>query len=1159
MNDLSAVIHPNIQGAAAQPHAATHHLLAFTAACSQCSSVLHNIPSLRDVAFNRLSSFMRGNVSVWNPDIIFLNTASVSGTVQSSSSLTDALIQAMALGVSAFDQDLQVLCYRHDSTEPQYLVAEKDFITIKSIFGQVLARFLGAYHAALAWAWDSDAPSPAGGKNAARHEIVSGHHHSALKHDIEFQFIERRLNDGDKRRLLNILEHQPTGGLFKISLHLPGEKTAPLLSVFAVAQDENAGDARHAVGPCYLVMAAGGVERYESFSELNSQLARRLSGTPRLKPLLKSLYLSDLAGLPENHVVGNDDLDYEPCVEPMLHCHVQVLRNKQAMDFEFLVQQARVNSDGYHAFLKKVSEVQVCAHVDEAMGDRFRSLSVRAEDLAQPQWLKNADPDKREYYAKLDSQYSKRKRAVDALLEGLESLEVFARDEIDRYVRKHLGYSVDAQQITISLPDEFDLQGGTFSINHRKSLLEFAMHGLPAVSGTGQLIIPAAHSNSAFTFGFVKTMLDELDVQRRYRQQLRARLTHEQTLRALTHRRDAALALSAWAASLQGHLVDDRSQDLIHLVRADIIQDGAVMTLGSLKLAVNGVRFKDLLVFRKQEAAGDDHYVLYAPGAPGGQDMFGFNSWRQLSFEVGSWLATDAGGNYVLDQTALTAEADHSDFLEKVRRKGTLWGESSVVFEELNGGNFEERLSDAIRHKVERALTRDDADLLGFTMDTANANRGALALLDHRVSELNKAFVHTTQAMVSFEQFARREGSKLLNDYITSQGIDERVDTDTIFVDLDNAAYVANPDFSAYTRLRSLTSLFMEGFSDHYAFTPAAPMYSSVGQDLMALPLYFVQHVDKSLRDAALGERYIQWIRKEFLDASHEQYRYRRALFGRRLQFDMRSGAMREFLKGNLSTAQYQWLVQLIVSLDKQVLDKNAGLQQRIKRSSASMFRYAGYIVQGVYMLRDFSSSDGDFNLLYTPDAPDGVSFRKLTDYVDLMRSPEMRRYYYLRVPYKGQPSVEARFDAIDRNLPDQWINIENREHQNTDRIMDIHDLYDDQISRIIADVDAQTKSTTERWAEKIYSVVRLLGSALLMPFPGTALAWTALHTAIDIQRGLLAYHDGDRATASWFFGTAVFGSITAGAGVKTVLTHDQGLVIKVGQWAVKKLAAQAG
>lgn len=84
-----------------------------------------------------------------------------------------------------------------------------------------------------------------------------------------------------------------------------------------------------------------------------------------------------------------------------------------------------------------------------------------------------------------------------------------------------------------------------------------------------------------------------------------------------------------------------------------------------------------------------------------------------------------------------------------------------------------------------------------------------------------------------------------------------------------------------------------------------------------------------------------------------------------------------------------------------------------------------------------------------------------------------------------------------------------------------------------------------------------MMGSVLLLPFPGASLAWTTLHTSIDIQRGVLAYHDGDRAAASWFFGSAVFGSIMVGAGVKTVLSGEQGLAVKAGSWAVKKLATR--
>lgn len=1157
MTDLTVLNAIKEQSAVIRQRQVADHLVAFTAACTQCSAVLQNTPSLREVAFDRLSSFLRGNTRVWNPDVLFLNMPSGSGAPVRFQSLTDALVQAMAQATNPFDSDVQALYYRHDNPVAQHRVAEAEFATIKSIFGQALQILQQTYHGVLAQAWNSVEKSPGHpGNSAPRHQIVSDLHHSALEHELSIAAAEQRLGAAAQQQLLEVLSHRPPKGLFKIFLRMPDGRTAPLLSVFAVAQDQQSTEARSTAGAFYLVMPTGGIEPCESFAALNSKLVRRLSMPVSRESLLNTLYLSDVDAVPKDLQVNDQDLIYERCPEPMLHCHVQGLRSKQLEDFNYLVAQARAGVDDFQAFCAKVGKVQVCAHVDEAMGHRFKSLAVDAEQNAQPGWLLHASDDHRENHARLLQTYRDRKSVVDTLLTGVESQEVFARNEIDRYVLKHLGYRIDPQKITITVSDDFDIRDGQFSANYHKSLLEFAMEGLPVVpEGKAHLTVPEAQANPAFTIIFVKAMIDDLDLPRRYRQQLRQRYTNETTLRGLTLMRDSALALSISAALLQGHFNHDRSQELLHRVMGDSVKNGAELRMGALVLAASGTRFKDLLVFRDRAAAGDDHYVLYAPGAPGGRDMLEFTSWRQLSFEVGGWLKNDNGSRYVSDQTATTAEASHSGFLEKVRQKGTLWQEHSVSFQALEGQNYEEQLSDATLHKIERALTKDDVASLGLITETSYANRGTLALLEHRIDELSSDFVRTTQDMVSFQVFARREGSKLINDYIRSEGFSETIDTDTLYVDLQNTGHVEHPDFSQYTQLTSLTQLFMDGFSDRFDYKPTAPMYSSIGQDLTALPLYFVQFVDKTLRNAALGERYIKWIKDEFLTPDHDRYAFRRALFGRRLQFDMRAAAMREFLKGDLSTGQYQWLVKLIVSLDKQVLQKDQGLQRDIKRSTVSVFRFAGYTVQGVYMLRDFSTEDGDFNVLYTPDAPDGVSFRKVTDYVDLMRSAQMRQYYYLRVPYKGQPSVGSRFDDMDRNILPKEVNVENREDDHTDRISDVHDLYDSLISRIINDVDAQIESSVERWGSRAYSVVRILGSGLLIFFPGASLAWTALHTVIDIQRGLLAYQDGDRATASWFFGSAVFGAVSGGNAVKAILVPGESLTKQVGWWAAGKLA----
>jgi len=1159
LTDLNVLNAINGQSAAIRQRQVADHLLGFTASCSQCSAVLRNTASLREVAFERLSSFLRGNTRVWNPDVIFLNPPSGSGASKHFQSLTDALVQAMAQTVNPFDHDAQALYYVHGSVEPQHRVAEAEFSTIKSIFGQALQILQNTYQGVLAQAWDSVESNPGNpGHSAARHHIVSGLHHSALEHEIKIEAAVQRLGDEAQHQLLGVLSDQPAKGLFKIFLRMPDGRPAPLLSVFAVAQDQQATEPRSAAGGFYLVMSTGGIEACESFEVLNSKLAQWLSIPASRASLLNNMYLSDADGVPDDFKVGNNDFIYETCFEPMLHCHVQQLRSKQLEDFNYLVAQASAGVDDFQTFCTKVANVQVCAHVDQAMGQRFSSLAVDAEENAQPAWLRHASQGHRQEHARLLQAYRNRKSAVDTSLAGLESLEVFARAEIDRYVVQRLGYRIDPQTIMITVSDDFDIRDGKFLANYQKSLLEFAMEGLPSVGEDKLLLtLPEPHANPAFTIVFVKAMINDLDLPRRYRQQLRLRYISEGTLRALTLMRDSALALSISAALLQGHFNHDRSKELIHRVMGDSSKSGAQLTMGALQLAAGGLRFKDLLVFRDRAGAGDDHYVLYAPGAPGGRDMLEFTSWRQLSFEVGSWLKTDNGSRYVSDQTATTDERSHSGFLEKVRQKGALWTEQSVSFQALEGQNFEEQLLEATRHKIERALTKDDVAYFGLNTETSYANRGTLALLERRIEELDSAFLRTTQDLVSFQAFAQREGSKLINDYIRSQGYSETINTDTVYIDLQNSRYVEHPDFSEYTHLTSLTQLFMDGFSDQYNYKPTAPMYSSIGQDLKALPLYFVQFVDKALREAALGERYISLIRSEFLNPGHERYPLRKALFGKRLQFDMRAAAMREFLKGDLSAGQYQWLVKLIISLDKQVLQTDQGLQRDIKRSSASAFRFAGYIVQGVYMLRDFSTENGDFNLLYTPDAPDGVSFRKITNYVDLMSSPQMQRYYYLRVPYEGQPSVGSSFDNMSRNIPLTRVNVENKEHEHADRVSDIHDLYGSLIRRIIADVDERTESTAERWAKRAYSVIRILGTVLLIPFPGASLAWTALHTAIDIQRGLLAYQDGDRATASWFFGSAVYGAFSMGSGAQAVLVPDNALARQIGWWAAGKLATR--
>src|SRR6195952_722934 len=135
---------------------------------------------------------------------------------------------------------------------------------------------------------------------------------------------------------------------------------------------------------------------------------------------------------------------------------------------------------------------------------------------------------------------------------------------------------------------------------------------------------------------------------------------------------------------------------MLHLIRGDNSRQGSHYSIGSLYLRQTNTRFRDLIVF-EDKTDSDQHFVLYAPGAPAGQDFFEFGSWRQLCFKVGEWLDLEAGRAYVRDQLASRAGGAVSALLSNVELKPTEWGPGSCEFVRCTGENFETNLSDLVR------------------------------------------------------------------------------------------------------------------------------------------------------------------------------------------------------------------------------------------------------------------------------------------------------------------------------------------------------------------------------------------------------------------------------------------------------------------------------
>ncbi|HXR01547.1 MAG TPA: DUF6543 domain-containing protein, partial [Pseudomonas sp.] len=922
----------------------------------------------------------------------------------------------------------------------------------------------------------------------------------------------------------------------------------PVRLLFAYVVSELSGSGGQPSGAVYLLRPGRGIEHIESVELLRELLSERLADVQADERLSDSLLLSDQARLEAGEVVEPGAWIFESLSGPLLSAHVRSLQDKQTEDLRFLLQRVEENADT-ESFHCELDRVRVCGHLDEAMGRRFNSLAVEMGELVQPDWRKFGDQGQKDHLEKLEHIYHQKKQKLEGLLEKTASLENFARDEVTAYVRLHLGCFIDPDGVQITLQDSIELGAGDeLEVRYEKSLLEFAIQGLPE----GEILISPAPNDlhAEFSDQFVMTMINELNLRFRYEAELRRCYADEATLRAMTHHRDSAIELGAWAASMQGHMVQPRSHDMLHLIRGDNSRQGSHYSIGSLYLRQTNTRFRDLIVF-EDKTDSDQHFVLYAPGAPAGQDFFEFGSWRQLCFKVGEWLDLEAGRAYVRDQLASRAGGAVSALLSNVELKPTEWGPGSCEFVRCTGENFETNLSDLVRQKAARTIDAMTTAATQAIDQRSPLRLSTLGLIDARITALNTEFARLSPGLMSLTDYVQHQTKILLNDFLRSQNYTREIDPDTLYLGLGSDRF-ETPDFSARSDLKTFTQLMLQGTVDVLSNKPQIHLYSSTGVNVQTLPQGLIQFMDKQIREADLGARYMNDLSRSYLSRHSTNYARRKAVMAKRIQYDMQRAALKAFINGRLDEHQHAWLTRTIDSLDP-----DAQVSSADSASSFSHFRINGVVIEGVYIFEDANVDDLNYKLLYTPDSPDGTSFRTLTDYADLLSSTTLRSYYSSRVSHAGRHWFEKFLEELDRGQKhnERFIRIDNRPEN---RIRSAQQLYVDMIERMIADADSQIQTGAEKRLALAWTIIQWSGTILLLPFPNLSFSWGLLTTTVTLSRGIDAYVAGDRATALPLLIFGVFGLVSGGdtaraliQGTSTVL---KGTVSHAAGWAAKKL-----
>ncbi|WP_296259481.1 dermonecrotic toxin domain-containing protein [Pseudomonas sp. UBA5706] len=1117
-------------------------------ASSGCQQVLAQRQSLRGWASSLLRERIRHSrphigLRVSNPDALFFNQRSADGSV-SSVAMTDLLIDAMR-NLKPVTQAVGAGFHtRHATLDRAYALPDTQNTQLIEVINKLMPTLCAAYEQYHRGQWQCRVAHPVDSQRTdTAVRMVEQLQREALMSEIELLGLTAAMSAAEQSRLSSVVHGGNTDGVFGVSCTLANGRQITLPSVYVVTQ--SAQTSNEPSGVVFLVLPCRGIERVESIAVLRETLSRRLSGADPDPHYVDNLWLYDKGRLINEQFISPDAWKFTPRNCSLLDDHVKSVQRKQEGDLNFLMQQPSLDDADFHASLERV---QLCTYLDDAMGHRFNLLSVRAEALVQPDWRKYAKLSDKNHLLALEEKHRALKGNVAERLADIESFAVFAYSELTHYMQKTLGCMIDPTKVMITLQDSIRLGGGQdLKPSYRKSLFEFAVEGMPGLDGKVGFEPAVDQIHADFSYEFVTTMMKDLNLHHRYGTAMRDAYADPENLRAMVMHRDSAIALSAFTASMQGHMIQDRSHELLAMIRGDKSKLGSSYSMGSLYLLETHTRFNDLIVFADKTQTSE-HFVLYAPGAPGGQDFFEFSSWRQLCFGVGGWLATGSGRAYIHEQLASPTERGHSAAVNDVQLKPALWGANSCLFVRCQGTTFESNLAQLITQKVARSVHAAQVTAPQTDSENSFASPAVVALMDARIEALNAEFIKLSPGLIDFRSYVHQQTSRLLNDFLCGAGYTRHVDPDTLYVGL-GLPRRDTPEFGDNSELHQLTQLMMEGSKDILSHRPHIHLYSSTGLDVSELPIRLIHFMDKQVRGADMGARYMDFLEETFLSRNDPVYARRKLLMAKRVQYEMTRGALKEFMRGELTESQYSWLRQTIVALDQNALPSS-------KTTGVSAFRIANQIIEGVFIFRDFSRNDPAYNLLYTPNAPDGIHFRPVTDYARLLESAQMQNYCYRRVAYMGQPMVGTFLERLQRGgkFDEGFIRIVNRFEY---RIMDAERLYGDMIERMIADVDAQTVSLAEVRLATAWTVIQWLGNVLLVPFPAARIAWGIFTSAVKVYQGVDAYLSGDRAAALPLLIDGVIGIVSGGNKFRKLFSAAQlaatGGGVPVGVWIWSK------
>lgn len=775
------------------------------------------------------------------------------------------------------------------------------------------------------------------------------------------------------------------------------------------------------------------------------------------------------------------------------------------------------------------------------LAQREMAYWERQQRRSLPHWIKLASQNDLNQYQQRLTHYELSRTALLSALGGAASHEQFARMRLRARLASDLGYDLDPEQVMITTQRRLAITGELYTT--RRSLLHLALYGLhpgDRDANSAFQTLSTLHldgslmetSHPLLTQAYVAKLVNELNLGTAFREYQRtayATAHNQQLMRDLTRKQVTALA---YAAKLQAHIT---AEDFAFIEQIEADSSGQ----STPNLHVQQIKLNDgevlggMLVFRKNDGQGRlERLVMFAADAPRAQHFQAFHNETQLTHELVSWTTSPEMSRYLLKQVPASSRENLETRFAALRLKPH---PPANYVQLISRSHYNQALGQFVRQHVRVAAAEQAQRIPDWYLRASPAEQQELlALEDALAGATENLHAKPPSQAQDFEDYVHQRASQKISELL---GVAEgSVDPDQIII-------------TSQREVLSYTQMLRNGYDDTLGLlnSSADTEATFTGPPHIDLTPLTAQKVARSVHGKWLSDDYIKLVRDTLLAPDSPGYDHRRRGSLQITALQMKAAALRSYLKGQLDTRQYQWLrlsmdhLHQTDSLARRRFPLHT-LQLRLENPLiATDIAQVGEVakdlynvispvrveltqvetVQGCYLL---SSTDANqAAVLYTPQAPDGLEFRLLSDFKSSLSSAGMIDYY------KDRCRVDARRKLAFFLRDMKQGGASKPPVIPRDAVSDFQDIcFNRPLERQLRDVEDTTTGRSDMLARLAWTTFELIATVVTLPFPPASFAVGALLSLHDSMKALQAFANGDRETASAYILSSLFNSLGA-------------------------------